>query len=110
MLKYNSIAALTELTMLKYFQKSLQFSILAKLQNKNLELKSFIQIIKTAIIAKAKANLQPQVTICNIDQNYIQGSQPAQTTAAKASNQGNSQGPLIKNSWIKNLRSKISNH
>ena len=43
---------------LKYYKKSLWLFILAKLQNKNLELENFCRIIKKAIIAKAKANLQ----------------------------------------------------
>lgn len=43
--------------MLKYFQKSLRSFILANLQNKDLELKSFIQIMKKTVVAKAKVNL-----------------------------------------------------
>lgn len=42
LLKYNLVRALIEFTMLKYFQKSLKLSILAKLQNNNLELENFV--------------------------------------------------------------------
>lgn len=44
--------------MLKYFQKDLKRSILAKLQNKNIEPESVVQIVKKTVIVKAKANLQ----------------------------------------------------
>lgn len=42
--------------------------MLAELQNEDLELKSFVQIIKKVIIAKAKVNLRPQVTTWDMDQ------------------------------------------
>ena len=42
LLKYNLIEVLAKLSILKYFWKDLKLSILAKLQNKNLELESFI--------------------------------------------------------------------
>lgn len=42
--------------MLRYFQKSLRSSILAKLENEDLELEIFIQIMKKTVIAKTKAN------------------------------------------------------
>ena len=54
---YNSVRALAKFTMLKYFQKSLRLFMLAKSQNKDLELKNFLQIVKIAIITKAKKNL-----------------------------------------------------
>ena len=85
MLKYDLIGALTKPTMLRYFRKGLKPSILAELQNKDLELESFVQIIKKTIVVKAKANLRPRGTTCNIDQNCLQGSRLAQTTTAKAS-------------------------
>ena len=59
--------------MLRYFQKDLQPSILAKLQNKDLELKNFVQIVKKAVIAKAKANLRSWATTKNIDQHCFWG-------------------------------------
>lgn len=45
--------------MLKYFQKSLKPFILTKLQNKDHELESFVQIIKKTIVAKAKIDPWP---------------------------------------------------
>lgn len=69
LLKYDSIKAQTKPTMLRYFWKSLKPSILARFYNKNLELKSFMWIIKKTIVTKAKANLWLQATTCNIDQN-----------------------------------------
>ena len=57
LLVYNLVKALAKLTILKYFQKDLRPLILAKLQNKYLELKSFFQLIKEAVIAKTKIYL-----------------------------------------------------
>ena len=67
MLIYNLVRASTKSAMLKYFQKGLKPSIFAKLQNKNLELENFFQIVKKSTIAKAKANLQFWTTTRNID-------------------------------------------
>ena len=61
---------------------------MAKLQNKDLKLESFIQIMRKTVVVKAKANLQTRVTIRNIDQNYLQNFQLAHTTITKANNQG----------------------
>lgn len=38
--------------MLNYFQKGLRPSILAKLQNKDLKVENFVQIIKKAVVGK----------------------------------------------------------
>lgn len=57
LLEYDPIKVTTKLTMLSYFRKNLRLSILIKLQNKNLELESFVQIVKKIVIAKAKTNL-----------------------------------------------------
>ena len=90
LLEYNPIEAPIESTMLRYFWNGLWFFILAKLQNKDLKLESFMQMVKKAIIAKAKANLWPWVTAQNMDQQCPWGFRPINTTAAKASSQGNS--------------------
>lgn len=58
-LEYNLIKALTKLTILKYLQEGLKSSILAELQNKDLKLESFVQIVKKTVVAKVKANLRP---------------------------------------------------
>ena len=57
LLEYNLVKASAKPTMLWYFQKDLQTSILAKLQNKDHKLQSFVKIVKKTIVAKAKANL-----------------------------------------------------
>ena len=85
LLAYNPIGAPAKFTMLRYFQKGLRPSILAKLQNENHELENFFQIVKKAVAAKAKANLRSWATIKNIDQYCPQGSWSANSTAAKAS-------------------------
>lgn len=70
LLKYNPIGAPTEPILLRYFWKDLRPSILAKLQNEDLEQKCFVQIIKKAVVPKANVNLQPWATIQEIDQQY----------------------------------------
>ena len=61
-LEYDPIEAPTKLMMLRYFREGLRPSILAKLQNENLELKSFVRIVKKTVVAEAKATLRPWVT------------------------------------------------
>ena len=56
--------------MLKYFQDDLRPSILAELQNEDYELENFLQIVKKAVVAKAKANLRLRATIKDMDQYY----------------------------------------
>lgn len=46
LLEYNLLEAQVKFTMLSYFWKDLKLSILAKLQKENLELESFVQIMK----------------------------------------------------------------
>lgn len=53
--------------MLKYFCKDLKPFILAKLQNENLKLESFVEIVKKVVINKGKAILWPLTTTKNID-------------------------------------------
>ena len=71
LLAYNPIRAPAKSTILKYFWEGLRPSILAKLQNKDFELGSFVQIVKKAVIAEAKANARSQATIKNMDQYYL---------------------------------------
>lgn len=84
LLKYNPVRAPAEPTMLKYFWEGLRLSILAKLQNKNLELENFVQIVKKAIVVEAKANLRARATTHNMDQHCLQDFWSTHTTAAKA--------------------------
>ena len=56
LLAYNLVGALAEPTMLRYFQEGLRPFILAELQNEDHELKSFLQIIKKAVVVEAKAS------------------------------------------------------
>lgn len=84
LLAYNPVKASAKPTMLRYFQKGLQPSILAELQNEDHELKSFVQIVKKTISAKANAKLRSQATTKDMDQHYPRSSQSAYTTAAKA--------------------------
>ena len=79
--------------MLRYFREDLWPSILAELQNEDHELENFLQIVKKAVAAKAKANLRSRATTKDIDQHCPWGSRSANFTAAK------NQGQLIKDPW-----------
>ena len=67
LLEYDLIKVLAKLTILKYFWKGLKPSILAELQNEDFKLESFVQIVKKAVITKAKASLRPWATAWDID-------------------------------------------
>ena len=93
LLAYNPIGALAKPTMLRYFQKGLQPSILVNLQNEDHKLKNFFQVVKKAVAAEAKANLRSRATTKDIDQHCLWGSWSANSTAAK------NQGQSIKDPW-----------
>ena len=71
LLAYKLVGALVKPTMLKYLQKDLRPSIVAELQNENHKLKSFVQIVKKTVVAKAKANLQSGAITKNMNQHYF---------------------------------------
>ena len=86
LLEYDLVETLTKLTIHKYFQEGLKPSILAELEHRDLELKSFNQIVKKAVNAKAKSALRPRSSTEEMDQNCPQSNRPANSTVAK--NQG----------------------
>ena len=88
LLAYDPVGAPAEPTMLRYFREGLRPSILAELQNEDHELESFVQIVKKAVVAEAKANLRSRATTKDMDQHCPRGSRSANSTAAK--NQGQS--------------------
>ena len=67
LLLYDPVGAPTKPMILRYFQKGLRTSILAELQNEDHELESFVQIVKKAVVAKAKTNLRSRATIKDMD-------------------------------------------
>ena len=87
LLAYDPVGAPTEPTMLRYFQEGLRPSILAELQNEDHELENFLQIVKKAVAAKAKANLRLRATTKDMDQHCPRGSRSANSTAAKNQSQ-----------------------
>ena len=90
LLAYDPVGAPAEPTMLRYFREGLRPSILAELQNEDHELENFLQIVKKAVAAEAKANLRSRATTKDMDQHCPRGSRSAHSTAAKASAQGQS--------------------
>ena len=90
LLAYDPVKAPAKPMMLRYFREGLWSSIFAKLQNEDHELENFFQIVKKAVASKAKANLRSRATTKDLDQHCLQGSRSANSTAAKASAQGQS--------------------
>ena len=88
LLAYDPVGAPAEPTMLRYFREGLRPSILVELQNEDHELENFLQIVKKAVAAKAKANLRSRAATKDMDQHCPRGSRSANSTAAK--NQGQS--------------------
>lgn len=64
-MKYNLVKNPAKSIILKYIQKNLKSFILAKLQEYDLELKSFISIIKKIVIVKVKTNIWLFITTEN---------------------------------------------
>ena len=69
LLEYNPVRALTKPTILRYFREGLKPSVLAKLEYRDLDLKSLDQIVKKAVDAEAKFTLRPRSSTEEIDQN-----------------------------------------
>ena len=86
LLEYDPVGVPTEPIMLRYFRKDLKPSILAELEHWHLELKSFDQMVKKAIDAKAKSALWPRSSTKEMDQNCPWGSRLANSTIAKSQN------------------------
>ena len=90
LLEYDPVGAPIKSTMLRYFREGLTPSVLAELKYRDLELKSFNQMVKKAVNAKAKLTLRPCSSTKKMDQNCPRGNQPANSTVTK------SQGSAIK--------------
>ena len=67
LLEHDPVGAPTKPTMLRYFWVGLKPSILAELENQDLELESFNQMIKKAIDAEAKLALQSRSSTKEMD-------------------------------------------
>lgn len=96
LLEYNSFGTLGKLMMLRYFCKSLKPFIWVELEQRNLELENFEQLVKKVVKVESKTTLWPRSNLREIDQHYPRGSWLAYTTATKS----NTQGQLIKNPQV----------
>ena len=57
---------------------------MAELEHRNLELESFNQIVKKTVNAEAKSALRPHSSTKKMDQHYLWGNRPANSTVAKS--------------------------
>ena len=72
-----------ESTMVRYFEKDLKPSIKAKIDQDATHLDNYEELIAKMVRAKAKAGLQPSSYMQETDQQVLQRSWPAHTTAHK---------------------------
>ena len=100
LLEYDTVGALTKLTMLRYFRENLKPLILAELEHQDLELKSFNQMVKKTVDAKVKVALWPRSSTRKIDHNCPCGNQPANSTVIKGQNS------TIKNSRVEKPKTR----
>lgn len=87
LLDYDPMRAHLEPMMVKYFQEGLWPSILAEVHHDNLEVESFVQIVRKAVVAEVKANLQFRASVQDMDQHCIQGLRLVHIIVAKSSTQ-----------------------
>lgn len=80
--------------MWRYFWKDLKPSILAKLDNQDLEQEIFDQMIEKIVNNKAEMAFQPHSSTREIDEYYSYGNWPTNSTIAK------SQGSVKKDLYI----------
>ena len=82
------VAATTESTMVRYFEKGLKPSIKAKMNKDATYLDNYEELVAKTVRAKAKVGLQPSFYMRETDQNYPHGKGPAYTATHKVKTQG----------------------
>ena len=87
LLEFDPVAAPTEVTMVWYFEEGLKPSIKVEMNQDNFQLINYKELVSKAVRAKATAALRPSFYVRETDLNYLQGSQPAHTTAHKVQTQ-----------------------
>ena len=88
MLEFDPVAAPTEVTIVRYFEKDLKPSIKAEIDQEHSQLINYEELIAKAVRAKARADLRPSSYVRETDLSCLQGNRPAYTTAHKIQTQG----------------------
>ena len=87
MIEFDLVAAPTELTIVRYFEKNLKPYIKAEIDQDTTHLDNYEELIAKAVKTEAKAGLQPSFYVRKTDIQVLQRSQPAYTTAHKVQTQ-----------------------
>ena len=95
-MKFDPAAAITESTMVRYFEKGLKLSIKAEINQNVTHLDNYEEIIAKATRAKAKTGLQPSFYMRETNIQVTRGSWLAFTTAHKVQTQEASCGDDFK--------------
>ena len=87
LLEFDSVAAPTEVTMIRYFEKGLKPSIKAEMDQDDSQLINYEELVAKAVRAEAKAGLRLSSYVRETDLSCLQGNRPAHTTAHKVQTQ-----------------------
>ena len=82
-MEFDPATALTESTIVRYFEKGLKPSIKAEMDQDATYLDDYEELVAKAVRTKAKAGLQPSSYIRETDIQVLQGNQFTHTTAHK---------------------------
>ena len=83
LLEFDQVAAPTEVTMVRYFEKGLKASIKTEMDQDNSQLIDYEELVAKAVKAKAKAGLRPSFYVQKTDLSCLQGNRPAYITTNK---------------------------
>ena len=87
-MEFDPVAASTESTMVRYFEKDLKSSIKAEMDQDATHLDDYEELVAKTVRAEAKAGLRPSSYICETDIQVLWGNRPAYITAHKVQTQG----------------------
>ena len=83
LLEFDDEGAPEESDLIRFFREGLKPSIKAQMEQRGRELDSWEELVEKAIDAEAKASLQPQSILREMDQRCPHGNRPAHATVAK---------------------------
>lgn len=84
LVEFDADGAPEESTLICFFREGLKPSIKAQMEQRGRESDSWEELVEKAVVAEAKASLQPPSFIREMDQRCTRGSRPAHTTVARS--------------------------
>ena len=74
--------------MVRYFERGLKPSIKAEIDQNNIQLVDYEELVAKTIRVEAKAGLRPSFYLRKTNENHLQGNRPVYTTVYKVQMQG----------------------